>query len=61
MITRRTALAGLLMTPDAAFGYERRGTPDALATLGADQGFEVVVVPPFQVAGTEVRSGDVRR
>ena len=35
------------MTPDAAFGYERRGTPDALAALGARDGFDVVVVPPF--------------
>ena len=27
-------LSGFLMTPDAAFGFERRGTPDALAELG---------------------------
>jgi tRNA pseudouridine55 synthase len=60
MITRRTGLAGLLMTPDAAFGHERRGTPDALRALGREQGFEVVVIPPFQIAGREVRSSDVR-
>ena len=32
-----TALAGLLMTPDAAFGFERRGTPEALVALGREQ------------------------
>ena len=46
-IEAATSLAGLLMTPDAAFGFERRGTPDALAALGRERGFDVVVVPPF--------------
>lgn len=60
LIRARTALAGLLMTPDAAFGYERRGTPDTLATLGVRDGFDVVVVPPFTLDGRSVRSSDVR-
>lgn len=62
-ITGRTRLAGLLMTPDAAFGHERRGTPDALASLGAasDPAFEVVVVPPFTVDGRPVSSSEIRR
>lgn len=55
-----TSLAGLLMTPDAAFGFERRGTPDALAALGREQGFDVVVVPPFTLDGRAVRSSDIR-
>lgn len=55
-----TALAGLLMTPDAAFGFERRGTPDALAALGRERGFDVVVVPPFALDGRAVRSSDIR-
>jgi riboflavin kinase/FMN adenylyltransferase len=59
-IQDRTRLAGLLMTPDAAFGFERRGTPDALARLGAQTGFDVVVVPPFELDGRSVRSSDVR-
>lgn len=53
-------LAGFLMTPDAAFGYERRGTPDALRELGDREGFDVVVVPPFTLDGRSVRSSDVR-
>ena len=62
-ITGRTRLAGLLMTPDAAFGHERRGTPDALGALGAksDPPFEVVVVPQFALGGRPVSSSDVRR
>jgi riboflavin kinase/FMN adenylyltransferase len=55
-----TSLAGLLMTPDAAFGFERRGTPDTLAALGRERGFDVVVVPPFTLGGRAVRSSDIR-
>lgn len=59
-ITARTRLAGLLMTPDAAFGHDRRGTPEAVAALGRRDGFDVVVVPPFEVDGRLVRSSDIR-
>ncbi len=60
MITDRVPVAGLLMTPDAAFGYQRAGTPQTLAVLGGERGFEVVVVPPFELDGRPVRSTDVR-
>src|SRR5436305_211119 len=59
-IAERCNLAGFVMTPDAAFGHERGGTPAALAELGRRAGFEVVLVPPFTLAGREVRSSDVR-
>ena len=59
-LAARGPLAGFLMTPDAAFGYEREGTPEALAALGRQQGFEVVVVPPFELEGRPVRSSEVR-
>ncbi len=59
-IRARTRLTGFLMTPDAAFGHERRGTPETLATLGATVGFEVVVVPPFDLDGRAVRSTEIR-
>ncbi len=55
-----TALAGLLMTPDAAFGFERRGTPEAVAALGAREGFDLVVVDPYVLDGAAVRSTDIR-
>lgn len=59
-ISTRTRLAGLLMTPDAAFGHDRRGTPDAVRALGERDGFDLVVVPPFALDGRSVRSSDIR-
>jgi riboflavin kinase / FMN adenylyltransferase len=59
-IADRAPVAGFLMTPDAAFGYRREGTPGTLAALGAEQGFDVVVVPPFTLDGGAVRSTEVR-
>jgi riboflavin kinase/FMN adenylyltransferase len=60
-IRARTRLAGFLMTPDAAFGHERRGTPATLARLGEEAGFAVVVVPPFDLEGRPVRSTEIRQ
>jgi riboflavin kinase / FMN adenylyltransferase len=59
-VTERCPLVGIVMTPDAAFGHERAGTPASLASLGAREGFEVVLVPPFALGGREVRSSDIR-
>jgi riboflavin kinase / FMN adenylyltransferase len=59
-IAARAPIAGFLMTPDAAIGYRRVGTPDALAALGAPRGFDVVVVPPLELDGRPVRSSEVR-
>ena len=59
-IAAQAGLAGLLMTPDAAFGFERRGTPEALTALGARVGFDVVVIEPFSLEGRPVRSSEVR-
>ena len=59
-IRRGTELAGMLMTPDAAFGYERRGTPEAVGALGAAEGFEVVVIEPFTLDGAPVSSAEIR-
>ena len=59
-IRDRVELRGFVMTPDAAFGFERRGTPDALAALGRRDGFDVVVVPSFTIEGQDVRSSVIR-
>ncbi|MEO8437904.1 MAG: FAD synthetase family protein [Chloroflexota bacterium] len=59
-IRAQVALTGFLMTPDAAFGFERRGTPDALTELGAREGFDVVVVPTFTLDDRDVRSSSIR-
>ena len=60
-IAARAPIAGFLMTPDAAFGFQRGGTPEALAALGRTAAFEVVLVPPLEVDGRPVRSTEVRR
>jgi riboflavin kinase/FMN adenylyltransferase len=61
MLRDRVELAGFLMTPDAAFGHDRRGTPAALADLGEQVGFEVVVVPPMAIDNRPVRSVTIRQ
>ncbi len=59
-IARQVELAGFLMTPDAAFGHDRGGTPAALAGLGRRLGFEVSVVEPLVVDDRPVRSSEIR-
>lgn len=59
-ISRRVRLAGVLMTPDAAFGHDRRGTPETVAVLAARDGFDLVLVPPFELDGRSVRSAEIR-
>jgi riboflavin kinase/FMN adenylyltransferase len=60
-IAAGTSLAGLLMTPDAAFGHDRRGTAEAVTALGRKDGFDVVVVPQFAVDKRPVSSSEIRR
>jgi len=59
-IARGAPLAGILMTPDSAFGHERRGTPEAVAALGAEMGYDVEVIPALELDGRPVRSGEIR-
>lgn len=60
-IRRGTDLAGMLMTPDAAFGFERRGTAEAVGALGRAEGFDVVVIEPFALDGAPVSSSEIRK
>jgi riboflavin kinase/FMN adenylyltransferase len=39
-IAGRVELAGFLMTPESAFGFERRGTPETVADLGRSLGYD---------------------
>jgi riboflavin kinase/FMN adenylyltransferase len=59
-IAERVELAGFLMTPESAFGYERGGTSATVAALGRELGFDVVVVPTFELGGRPVRSAEIR-
>jgi riboflavin kinase/FMN adenylyltransferase len=59
-IAERTQLAGFLMTPDSAFGFQRGGTPATVAALGQQLGYEVAIVPPFSLDGRPVSSSEIR-
>ena len=59
-IAGRVDLAGFLMTPDSAFGYQRGGTPQTVAALGRTRGYETVVVPQFTLDGQPVSSSQIR-
>jgi riboflavin kinase/FMN adenylyltransferase len=59
-IADRVDLAGLLMTPDSAFGFERQGNPETVAALGRELGYEVAVVPPFTLDDGPVASSRIR-
>jgi riboflavin kinase/FMN adenylyltransferase len=60
-IADRVDLAGFLVTPDSAFGFQRAGTPETVAALGRELGYDVVVVPPFNLDGRPVSSSEIRR
>jgi riboflavin kinase / FMN adenylyltransferase len=60
-ISERVDLAGFLMTPDSAFGHERRGNAETVAALGRELGYEVVVVPSLTIDGHPVSSSEIRR
>jgi tRNA pseudouridine55 synthase len=60
-IREHVEVAGFVMTPDAAFGFERGGTPETLAALGEREGFRVTVVSSFLSNGEQVRSSEIRR
>ncbi|HEX5240412.1 MAG TPA: FAD synthetase family protein [Candidatus Limnocylindrales bacterium] len=59
-IADRVDLAGFLMTPESAFGLDRGGTPDRVAALGRELGYDVAVVQTLELDGQPVRSTDIR-
>ena len=60
-VSDRVEVAGFLMTPESAFGHDRGGTPETVAAVGVELGYETVVVPPFRLDGEPVSSGAIRR
>jgi riboflavin kinase/FMN adenylyltransferase len=60
-IADRVDLAGFLMTPDTAFGYQRAGTRETVAALGRELDYDVVTVPPFTLDGAPVSSSAIRK
>ena len=54
-------LRGITMTAGSAFGRARAGTPERVAQIGTERGFDVIVVEPVLVDGEPVSSTWIRR
>lgn len=52
---------GITMTAGSAFGRARAGTPERVARIGAESGFDVIPVEPLFVSGEPVSSSRIRR
>jgi riboflavin kinase/FMN adenylyltransferase len=53
-------LSGITMSPTSAFGRGRAGTPDRVAEIGAERGFDVIHADPLLIDGAEVSSSRIR-
>jgi riboflavin kinase/FMN adenylyltransferase len=53
-------LRALVMTPESALGARRAGTPERMAELGRERGFEVVVAPLVELDGEPISASRVR-
>jgi riboflavin kinase/FMN adenylyltransferase len=60
ILVERLRVTGAVIGFNFHFGKDRRGSPDFLVAQGAQHGFSVDVVPPFQQHGRRVSSGAVR-
>jgi riboflavin kinase/FMN adenylyltransferase len=60
ILVERLRITGAVIGFNFHFGKHRRGSPDFLEAQGAQHGFSVDVVPPFQHDGRRVSSGAVR-
>lgn len=53
-------LRGITMTPNSAFGRGRAGTPERVAEIGSERGFDAIPVQPLLVDGEAVSSSRIR-
>ncbi len=53
-------LRGITMTPDSAFGRGRAGTAERVGQIGAERGFDAIVVEPLIVDAAPVSSSRIR-
>ena len=53
-------LRGITMTPNSAFGRGRAGTPQRMAEIGIERGFDAIPVEPLLLAGEPVSSSRIR-
>lgn len=59
-IARGRDLAGIVMTPETAFGRDRAGTLRAVEDLARRHGFVCLTVPELLIGGTRVSSSHLR-
>ncbi|MDQ1301409.1 MAG: Bifunctional riboflavin kinase/FMN adenylyltransferase [Chloroflexota bacterium] len=59
-LTRHIPLRALWIGPDFALGRGREGDAGRLAEIGAELGYRVQVIPPFDWLGQPVRSSRIR-
>jgi len=59
-VRRGRQLAVLVMAMGSAIGHGRAGTPEAVAALGAREGFGVEIVPTLELAGDRVSASRIR-
>ncbi len=60
ILVERLEISGAVIGFNFQFGKGRTGTPEFLIAQGAQRGFTVDVVPPFEFAGRRVSSGAIR-
>jgi riboflavin kinase / FMN adenylyltransferase len=53
-------LAGLVMSPESAFGRDRQGTVDTVRRLAARDGWRLVEIDTVEIDGARVSSGRIR-
>ena len=61
LLLKRFRLVELWVGSDFALGRGRSGTPERLAAIGREKGFEVCTFPPVVVGGQVVSSSRIRR
>ncbi len=60
ILVGRFAVSGVVIGFNFHFGKNRTGSPDFLAAQGRKYGFDVDLVPPFELNGRPVSSGPIR-
>ena len=60
-VADRRSLAGIVMTPETAFGHDRAGTLAAVRALSPQHGFDCLEVAELRVDGERISSSRLRR
>jgi riboflavin kinase/FMN adenylyltransferase len=53
-------LRGLVMSPESAFGHARQGTIERVRRLSAEEGWQLIEIPLFELDGERVSSARIR-